>query len=73
MANRAEKRFGITNHRIPVLGIKFRRVVTGIKHDPLNAATRCLGFQSRENATPVAATRALPSTATNLTWARQGR
>jgi hypothetical protein len=30
MANRAEKRFGLTNHRIIVLGIEFRHVVTGI-------------------------------------------
>ena len=30
MANRAEKRFGLTNHRIIVLGIEFRYVVTGI-------------------------------------------
>ena len=30
MANRAEERFGLTNHLIIVLGIEFRYVVTGI-------------------------------------------
>ena len=30
MANRAEKRLGLTNHRIIVLGIEFRYVVTRI-------------------------------------------
>jgi len=29
MANRAEKRFGLTNDRISVLGIESRYVVTG--------------------------------------------
>ena len=30
MANRAEKRFGLTNDRVTVLGIEFRYVVAGI-------------------------------------------
>ena len=72
MANRAEKRFGLTNHRITVLGIKFGSVVTDIEHDPLNAATRRLRFQRLENAPPVVATRAFPSAAINLTWASSG-
>ena len=30
MANRTEERFGRTNHRMIVLGIEFRYVVTGV-------------------------------------------
>jgi len=30
MANHTKKRFGLTNHRIIVLGVEFRYVVTGI-------------------------------------------
>ena len=56
MANRAEKRFGLTNQHIIVLGIEFRYVVTGIYHDLSSAATHRPGLQSVENTTPVAAT-----------------
>ena len=46
MANRAEERFGLTNHRIIVLGIEFRYVVTASNpsrmRPPVAATTRVL-------------------------------
>jgi len=50
------KAFRPTNHRIIMLGIEFRYIVTGILYELLSAATRRLGLQSLENTTPIAMT-----------------
>ena len=50
MPNRAEKRFGLANHRISTLGLGFLYAATGISHDFLSVATCRLGLESLEDA-----------------------